>query len=77
MTKKQKKELYRIIIAFVVAVAAALLKLKSPYDLLLYLVSYFIISYDVLLSAVKNIANGQLFDEKFLMAVASIGAFGI
>lgn len=77
MTKKQKKELYRIIIAFAVAVAAALLNLKSPYDLAMYLVSYFIISYDVLLSAVKNIANGQLFDEKFLMAVASIGAFGI
>ncbi len=77
MTKKQKKELYRIIFSFVICAIAYIVKPSKPYDLIIYILAYLIISYDVLLSALKNIANGQVFDEKFLMAVASIGAFGI
>lgn len=83
LTKKQKKNLQRIIAAFVTFLVIELLPLDqwlaSPYDLYaefaLFLVPYLIAGYDVLLKAVRNIGHGQVFDENFLMAVATIGAF--
>ncbi|MGN0166006.1 MAG: heavy metal translocating P-type ATPase [Lachnospiraceae bacterium] len=85
MTKKQKKLLQRIIIGGVLyAVALILLftgiigKEKSlVISLIAFLIPYLIVSYDVLISAGKNIAKGQVFDEKFLMIVATFGAFAI
>ena len=83
MTKKQKNVLYRII-ASAVAYAALIimenvLKLSVmetfPYNLILFLVPYFIIGWDIMYKAVKNIVHGQVFDENFLMFIATIGAF--
>ena len=76
LTKKQKKMLRRISIA---AVLYVLLELWGPVGLLgllLYLVPYGVVGWDVLWRAVRNIRNGQIFDENFLMVVATIGAFG-
>lgn len=78
MTAKQKKTLIRVIIAFVLV--AALMVTFHIYEcskwiqLPLYLIPYFVVGYDVLLKAAKNIRNGQVFDEQFLMAIATIGA---
>lgn len=78
MTKKQKNVLYRIIIAAVLvaglAVADHMLDLPKLPKLLLYLVPYFVIGYDILKKAGKGILNKQVFDENFLMAVATVGA---
>ena len=81
MTRKQKRNLKRIIISAVMLVAAwivdALAKPERWYVVLaLYLVPYLIIGYDVLRKAALNIIHGQLFDENFLMSVATIGAVG-
>ena len=75
MKKKQKKVLIRIII---VAVLLTVLKITAPADplrLILYLAGYIIIGYDILKKACHGIINGRPFDENFLMAVATIGAF--
>lgn len=75
MKKKQKKVLIRILI---VAVLLTVLKIASPSDplrLILYLAGYIIIGYDILKKAWHGIINGRPFDENFLMAVATIGAF--
>ncbi len=74
MTKKQKKVLRRIIIAAILMVVLAFLPLGQPWQFLLYMVPYFIIGYDILRKAVKGILNKQVFDENFLMAVATVGA---
>ncbi|MCR5539282.1 MAG: cadmium-translocating P-type ATPase [Ruminococcus sp.] len=76
MTKKQKNVLIRIIVAGVLLVAAALLPLeeKSLLRLAAFLVPYFVIGYDVLWKAVRGIIHGQVFDENFLMCVATVGA---
>ena len=74
MTKKQKKVLYRIIIAAVLMVGLAFVPLGQPWQFLLYMVPYIIIGYDILRKAVKGILNKQVFDENFLMAVATVGA---
>ncbi len=78
MTAKQKKTLIRVIIAFVLVAALMVtfhIKECSKWiQLPLYLVPYFIVGYDVLMKAAKNIRNGQVFDEQFLMAIATIGA---
>lgn len=76
MTKKQKNVLIRIIVAGVLLVAAALLPLeeKSLLRLAAFLVPYFMIGYDVLWKAVRGIIHGQVFDENFLMCVATVGA---
>ena len=107
MTKKQKKMLWRILIAFLLLIAAALLPeqiypgeywvidftgqwsppaewLEAGYTQysfgfvqpLVYLIPYLVIGWDILWKAVRNIANGQVFDENFLMALATVGAFG-
>lgn len=78
MTKKQKNVLYRIIVSLVllvvVSVVDALLALPWILQLALYLVPYLVIGYDILKKAGKGILNRQVFDENFLMAVATIGA---
>ena len=76
MTKKQKNVLIRIIVAGVLLVTAALLPLeeKSLLRLAAFLVPYFVIGYDVLWKAVRGIIHGQVFDENFLMCVATVGA---
>lgn len=77
MTKKQKKTLIRIVSAAVLTVIAALIPLDGIWKGLAFAVPYLVIGWDVLWSAVRNIAHGQVFDEKFLMAVATLGAFAI
>ncbi len=74
MQKRHKKTLVRIIIAALLFVAVALLKTEGVLKLLLFLVPYLVAGYDVLFGAAKNIFRGQLFDEKFLMTIATIGA---
>lgn len=81
MTKKQKKVLYRIIASIVLLVAIIVLTkfvtLNKWVELLLYLVPYLVIGYDILKKAVKGIFKGQVFDENFLMAVATVGAVAL
>jgi Cd2+/Zn2+-exporting ATPase len=79
MNKKQKKVLYRIIIAAVLMVALLLLPLEegSIIRFVLFLVPYFVIGYDILQKAFKGIKNKQVFDENFLMAVATVGAMAL
>lgn len=75
MTKKQKKMLSRILASAVLLAAAYLIPLTGWLRLILFLVPYAVIGWDVLWRAVRNIAHGQVFDENFLMAIATIGAF--
>lgn len=77
MSKKQKRVLYRLIIAAILLVVASLLPLTGIWKLLCFLVPYFVIGYDVLLGALHGIVNGQIFDENFLMAIATVGAMGV
>ncbi len=75
MTGKQKKMLLRILISGVLLIAAVLIPLEGPWRFLLFLPAYFTIGWDVLWRAVVNICHGQVFDENFLMALATVGAF--
>lgn len=77
MTHKQRKNLVRIAAAAVLGVAAYFIPLDGWWRLALFAVPYLIIGYDVLWSAVTNIIHGQVFDENFLMALATVGAFAI
>ena len=77
MNKKQKKSLTRIIVAAVLMIAIYLAPVTGWLQFLLYLIPYFVVGYDVLHKAYKGIRNGQVFDENFLMAVATIGALAI
>ena len=74
MTKKQKKVLYRIIIAAVLMVVLHFVKVDGYLKFALYLIPYIIIGYDILRKAVLGIIHGEVFDENFLMAVATVGA---
>lgn len=75
MTKKQKKVLIRIIISAVLVVAFSLIPIKNQYiRLVLFLIPYLIIGYDILKKAALGIVHGQVFDENFLMALATVGA---
>ena len=78
MTKKQKNVLNRIIIAIVLLIVIAVFKTIVPVpgyvEFILYLIPYFVIGHDILRKSIKNISHGQVFDENFLMAVATIGA---
>lgn len=75
MTKKQKKVLIRIIVSAVLVVAFSLVSVQNPYvRMALFLIPYLIIGYDILRKAVLGIVNGQVFDENFLMAIATVGA---
>ncbi len=75
MTRKQKKNLARILIAAVLLGVAWALPIEGVWRLLAFLIPYAVIGYDVLFSAVRNILHGQVFDENFLMAIATVGAF--
>ena len=78
MTKKQKNVLNRIIIAIILLIVITIFKTIKPVpgyvELILYLIPYFVIGHDILRKSIKNISHGQVFDENFLMAVATIGA---
>lgn len=83
MTSKQKKMLYRIITAFVLFVVLMVLEHTGVLEqlpsqwlvFLIYLIPYLVIGYDIVYKAVRNISHGQVFDENFLMMVATFGAF--
>lgn len=77
MTKKQKKVLIRIIIAAVLVIALQFIPVKGYVRFGLYMIPYFVIGYDILKKAGKGILNRQIFDENFLMAVATIGAIAL
>ena len=78
MTKKIKKKLIRIIISFILLVIAFILKLDNVIiNDILFIISYLIVGYDIILKALKNITRGKVFDENFLMTIATIGAFFI
>ena len=77
MTKKQKKMLCRIIVTAVLVLAIRLFSIGGLPGTLLYLAAYLIIGYDILHKAGKGILRGQVFDENFLMAVATVGAIGL
>ena len=74
MNKKQKKMLTRIIIAFVLIAVLSVLPVDGYLEFALYMIPYLVIGYDILIKAFKGIRNKQVFDENFLMAVATIGA---
>ena len=77
MNKKQKKVLTRIIIAFVLLVLLRFLPVDGFLRMALYMIPYLVIGYDILKKAFKGIRNRQVFDENFLMAVATIGAIAL
>ena len=78
MNKKQKKNLYRIIAALVLVLILKLLpQFPTPVELLLYCIPYLVVGWDVLRKALLGIRNRQPFDECFLMAVATVGAFAL
>ena len=81
MNKKQKKVLVRIIVSIVLLIALAIVtrmvELKHWIELVLYMIPYLVIGYDILKKAVKGIMNRQVFDENFLMAVATVGAVAL
>ncbi len=74
LNKKQKKVLVRIIIAAVLMIVLSIIPLKGYLRFVLYMIPYVIIGYDILRKAIKGILNKQVFDENFLMAVATVGA---
>ena len=77
MNKKQKKVLVRIIIAAVLMIILHFIPVKGIIRFLLYMVPYLVIGYDILKKAFKGIKNKQVFDENFLMAVATVGAIAV
>ncbi len=77
MTKKQKKQFYKIVVAFVLLIVGVILPIPELYKLIFFIPGYLIVGYDVLAKAGKNITKGQVFDENFLMAIATIGAFAL
>ena len=77
MNKKQKKVLIRIIAAAVLMILFSLLPIEGYLAFGLFMIPYLIIGYDIILKAARNIRNGQIFDENFLMMIATFGAFGV
>ena len=77
MKTKQKKMLIRIILAATLLVSLAFAPVTGPLRLALYLIPYLLVGYDILLKAAKGIRNGRVFDENFLMTVATLGAIAI
>ena len=77
MNKKQKKVLTRIIVAIVMIIALELLPVEGYIRFGLFMVPYLVIGYDILKKAIKGILNRQVFDENFLMAVATVGAIAL
>ncbi len=77
MNKKQKKVLQRIIISFLCILLFAFIPVEGYVEFVLYMIPYLIIGYDILKKAIKGIMNKQVFDENFLMAVATVGAIAL
>ena len=77
MNKKQKKVLIRIIVAVVLLIILSFVPAEGWLQLALYMIPYLVIGYDILKKAVKGIMNRQVFDENFLMAVATVGAIAL
>ncbi len=77
MSRRQKKTLARIICAAVLLVAAHFVPVGGIFKVMVFAVPYLVIGYDVLWGALRNIFHGQVFDEKFLMTIATLGAFAI
>lgn len=77
MTKKQKKVLVRILISAILMISFSFLPLEGIVQFILFMIPYLIIGYDILKKAVKGILNKQVFDENFLMAVATVGAIAL
>lgn len=77
MTRKQKKVLIRILVSAVLLVVLHFIPVTGWLSLLLYLIPYLVIGYDILRKAFLGILNGEVFDENFLMAVATVGAIGL
>lgn len=77
MTRRQKITLWRIIISAILAFVAYFVPLDGVWRLVIFTVPYLVIGYDVLWSALRNIFHGRVFDEKFLMSLATLGAFAI
>ena len=78
MDQKMKKQLIRIIIAFLLVIVSFLIKFENElYNNILYIIAYIIVGYDIVLKAIRNIFKGKVLDENFLMTVATIGAFCI
>lgn len=75
MTEKQKKQLGKILVAAIICVPTVILSMPDWAKLVLYLIGYLIVGLEILEKALKNIKNGQVFDENFLMSIATIGAF--
>ena len=75
MTKKQKVMLIRILITAAMLLALKFIPLTGIPQLIAYLIAYLVIGYDILRKAGKGIVNGRVFDENFLMAIATLGAF--
>lgn len=77
MTGKQKKMLLRILFSLALWICAFFLPLEEIWRFLAFLTPYLVIGWDILWKAVRNILHGQVFDENFLMAIATVGAFCI
>ena len=77
MTKKQKKMLYRILIAAALFLAAKFIPMPMLVSTVLYFAAYVTVGYDILHKAWKSICNHQVFDEYFLWAVATVGAISL
>lgn len=77
MSKKQKKMLTRVIISAILLIALHFISVNGVIKSILYLIDYLIIGYDILIKAFKGIKNGRVFDENFLMAIATLGVFGM
>lgn len=78
MTKKMNKQLIKILISLFLVILSTILKLDhSIINNILYIIAYIIVGYDIVIKAMKNIGRGKVFDENFLMTIATIGAFCI
>lgn len=75
MTSRQKKTLIRIILSFILLIIVSFLPVKGYFKLAVFIAPYVIIGYDIIWKAIRNIAHGQIFDENFLMTIATVGAF--
>lgn len=75
MTKKEKKDLIKIVITIILLIIIAILPVVDWIKPILYIVAYLIVGYKVISKAIRNIFSGQVFDENFLMSIATIGAF--
>lgn len=72
-----KKKLFRILLSGIIFILAIILGIEEKFSKLMFLLAYVIIGYDIVFKAINNITRGQVFDENFLMSIATVGAFGI